>query len=108
MNHQIQRTKAWGIAKGITGPAGSGTISAQAGKMMEEATETLVAAINYNIAPTPAALEELKDGIGDTIVTLTLLADMVGLEIEDCLDHALQVIEARTGTMKNGQFIKDL
>jgi hypothetical protein len=32
---------------------------------------------------------------------------MYDLDIEECLEHALQVIEARTGKMENGQFIKD-
>jgi NTP pyrophosphatase (non-canonical NTP hydrolase) len=107
MRTKIKRVKAWAKSRGITGPDGSGTRIAQAGKMMEEAVETLLAVGNYGINPTRGNLLDVKDGIGDTIVTLVILAEMYDLDIEECLEHALQVIEARTGKMENGQFIKD-
>lgn len=52
-------------------------------------------------------LTEIKDGIGDTIVTLTLLANMYGLNLTDCVQHAYDEIKNRTGNMVNGQFVKD-
>ena len=50
---------------------------------------------------------EVKDGIGDTMVTLILLANMYGWTLEECLQVAYDVISKRTGKMVNGTFVKD-
>lgn len=49
---------------------------------------------------------ELKDGIGDVVVTLIILAQQNGLTIEDCLQTAYDVISKRTGKMIDGVFVK--
>ena len=51
--------------------------------------------------------EELIDAIGDTYVTLTILAMQSGTSIEDCIKGAYDVIKQRTGRTINGIFIKD-
>ena len=53
------------------------------------------------------ANNELKDGIGDTIVTLIILAAQNNLKIKDCLEYAYNEIKDRTGKTVNGTFIKD-
>lgn len=53
------------------------------------------------------ALAEAKDGIGDMLVTIILLAKMVNMDTVDCLQSAYDVIKKRTGKMINGQFVKD-
>lgn len=53
------------------------------------------------------ALAEAKDGIGDMLVTIILLAKMVNVDTVDCLQSAYDVIKKRTGKMINGQFVKD-
>lgn len=50
--------------------------------------------------------EELKDAIGDTIVTLIILSQQHGLTVEECLAQAYGVISKRTGKMVNGVFVK--
>ena len=50
--------------------------------------------------------EELKDAIGDTIVTLIILSQQQGLTVEECLAQAYGVISKRTGKMVNGVFVK--
>lgn len=50
--------------------------------------------------------EELKDGIGDTFVTLIILAKQNGLEPEECLEAAWEEIKNRTGKTVDGVFIK--
>jgi hypothetical protein len=52
-------------------------------------------------------MEEIADGIGDTMVTLILAAEMAGMSAEECLAQAYQEIAGRTGRMVNGQFCKD-
>lgn len=51
--------------------------------------------------------EEIKDAIGDVMVTLIIQANMWGLSAEDCLHHAYKSICARTGKIVNGKFVKD-
>lgn len=51
--------------------------------------------------------EGLKDGIGDVIVTLIILAQQNSLSIEECLRCAYKEIKDRTGKMVNGVFVKE-
>lgn len=100
MNTLIEKVLQWGIDKNITGPNGKGTRYAQADKMLEEAKETHYAVKTHNFP-------EIKDGIGDTMVTLILLAEMHNITLEECLQEAYDVIFKRTGKMVNGSFVKD-
>lgn len=100
MNELIQNVLQWGVNKGITGPDGKGTRYGQADKMLEEADETYCAVQDGD-------LDEVKDGIGDTVVTLILLAEMYGWSLEECLQQAYYVISKRTGKMVDGVFVKD-
>ena len=47
------------------------------------------------------------DGIGDAVVVLTNLAELVGVPIEECIEAAYNEIKNRTGKMINGTFKKD-
>lgn len=51
-------------------------------------------------------LNEFKDAIGDTIVTLINLANIIECDAEVCLDQAFNVIKLRKGLNKNGDFIR--
>jgi NTP pyrophosphatase (non-canonical NTP hydrolase) len=51
--------------------------------------------------------DEIKDAIGDILVTLIIQSKMQGMEIEDCLESAYNVISKRTGKMIGGVFVKD-
>lgn len=105
MNTLIENVLQWGKDKGITGPNGRGTKRGQADKMMEEAQETIDAV--YADHGTPECSDEIKDGIGDTVVTLILLAEMHGWTFEECLQVAYDEIKGRTGVMTDGVFVKD-
>lgn len=72
----------------------------QLAKCIEELGETSGALLRGN-------REELIDGLGDTLITLIILAAQQNLDIEDCLEEAYQVIKNRTGKTVNGSFIKD-
>jgi NTP pyrophosphatase (non-canonical NTP hydrolase) len=111
----IEAVRAWGVAKGITGPNGKGTLLGQLAKTQEELTETRDAAVLYSQAQFIAVRngkryetrEELIDGLGDVFVTIILAAEMAGLRIEDCLQAAYDEIKGRTGKMEGGIFVKD-
>jgi NTP pyrophosphatase (non-canonical NTP hydrolase) len=51
--------------------------------------------------------EEIKDGIGDTVVTLIGVCEMYGFTLEECLQQAYEVISKRSGKMVDGKFVKD-
>jgi NTP pyrophosphatase (non-canonical NTP hydrolase) len=50
--------------------------------------------------------EELKDAIGDLYVTIVILAQKSGMQIEDCAWQAYNVIKSREGRMIDGIFVK--
>lgn len=87
----------WAAEKGILDKA---TPIKQAMKTQEELTELCNAILDNN-------REEIKDAIGDIMVTLIIQAKMQGMTIEECLESAYNVISKRTGKMVNGQFVKD-
>jgi hypothetical protein len=113
MKTLIENIKQWGADKGITGPNGKGTLLGQLSKTQEELTETRDAAVRLGErhACNPDAFDraeaELIDGLGDTVVTLILAAEMAGLDFEECVQAAYDVIKSRTGKMEGGVFIKD-
>jgi len=69
-------------------------------KLMEEAGELGRAILKDNEG-------EQLDAIGDMVVVLTNLAELLGLSIEECVESAYDVISKRTGKMINGTFVKD-
>jgi len=114
MNELIENIKAWGIANGITGIDGKGTLLGQLSKTQEELTETRDAAVrshaplgHYACFTFGGIREQIKDGIGDCTVTLILAAELAGLDFEQCLEFAYDEIKGRTGAMVGGQFVKD-
>ena len=109
----------WGVDKGIFDAS---TPLRQLDKTQEELDETKDALEKLNNldyqhtlmkelgVPTETkeeALAEVKDGIGDMLVTIILLAEMVEMDSVDCLQAAYDVIKKRTGKMVDGQFVKD-
>lgn len=59
------------------------------------------------LADSVARGSDVKDDIGDVLVTLILLAKMKGTDLEECLRVAYSEICGRTGRMQNGTFVKD-
>ena len=69
-------------------------------KMVEELGETAAAIARGN-------QEKIKDGIGDCLVVLTILAAQNNLSVKECLRKAYDEIKDRKGRMVNGIFIKE-
>ena len=111
MNNLIQKIVNWGISKGILqevqeGLAGS--THAQLKKLAEETIETTEAYTTYrhNYASVDNWIH-LKEELGDIGVVWIMACSTLGLHPEECLQLAYEKIKERTGTMKNGQFVKD-
>lgn len=49
----------------------------------------------------------LRDGIGDVVVTLIILAIQNDMDIYECLNTAYDEIKGRKGKMVNGVFVKE-
>lgn len=49
----------------------------------------------------------LKDAIGDTLVTIIVLAYQLDLDVTECLSIAYDEIKNRKGKMINGTFVKE-
>jgi len=97
MNKLIQEVIEWGKSKNLIKKENS---YKQFCKVVEEVAEVGTALNNKDEA-------ELIDAIGDSTVTLILLAAQNGLDFEQCLQSAYNVIKDRTGKTENGVFIKD-
>lgn len=91
----VKQVEQWSINKNLH----NGNSDRQALKFYEEVGE-VAAALSRNDK------EALKDGIGDTIVTLIILAQQQGWTLEECLQYAYDEIKNRKGKMINGTFVK--
>ena len=89
-------------------------------KTQEELDETMVALKRLKAAQENPSLDfvdeeeeislslfEAKDGIGDMLVTIIILAEMVGFDTTECLEAAYNEIKNRKGKMVNGFFVKE-
>ncbi|HEL1585294.1 TPA: MazG-like family protein [Streptococcus suis] len=50
--------------------------------------------------------QALKDAIGDSLVTLIVLAYQLRLDLVECLEIAYEEIKDRNGKMVNGTYVK--
>ncbi|MBO1214102.1 MazG-like family protein [Staphylococcus nepalensis] len=96
INKLIEQVEYWSVEKGLH----RGNPDRQALKFYEEAGE-VGAALSRN------KLDDLKDGIGDTVVTLIILAQQHGWSLQECLQYAYDEIKDRRGETRNGTFIKE-
>jgi len=53
-------------------------------------------------------MDETNDALGDALVSLIILADLLKTDLVDCLSEAYEVIRKREGRMVNGIFVKDV
>lgn len=95
MNHLVEKIEAWSISKNLD----TAESSKQFLKVTEEVGEVASALARNNI-------HALKDGIGDVVVTLIILAQQNELTLEECVQAAYDEIKGRTGRMVNGVFVK--
>jgi len=87
----VEKIKAWGREKQISNP------TAQVVKVMEELGE---------LSADFLRCKDMSDDLGDVMVTLIILADILGYDLRQCLGSAWAEIEKRVGVTENGCFIK--
>ena len=89
--------RAWAKERGLYD---KGDPKTQYIKLMEETGEIGRALLKEDT-------NEIVDGIGDAVVVLTNLAELIGVPIEECIQEAYNVISKRKGKMINGTFVKE-
>ena len=94
---QFDLIRDWAEERGLYD---DGDIKTQALKLMEEAGEICRAVLKKD-GP------EIIDGIGDCVVVLTNLAELIEVPIEECIEAAYNEIKDRKGKMANGTYVKD-
>jgi len=94
---QFDLIRTWAEDRGLYD---KGDPKTQALKLVEEVGETCRAILKEDY-------DEVIDGIGDSVVVLTNLAELMGVSIEECIASAYGEISSRTGKMVNGTFKKD-
>lgn len=96
INPQFENIRQWAEDRNLI--EGSKPVN-QISKLIEEMGE-LATGVNKG------KNDLIADGIGDSIVVLTILAKQCGLNIEDCIDLAWNEIKDRKGRMIDGIFVK--
>ena len=94
---QFDLIRDWADERGLYD---NGDPKTQTLKLMEEAGEICRAVLKKD-GP------EIVDGIGDCVVVLTNLAELIEVPIEDCIERAYNEIKDRKGKMANGTYVKD-
>ena len=97
VNNVFEDIRGWARTRGIYD---SGDVKTQLIKLYEETGELSEAVLKDNML-------DIVDAIGDSVVVLTNLATLAGVNIEHCIDAAYGEIRQRTGTMVNGTFVKE-
>lgn len=91
----------WGRDKGLDDPR------AQLNKVIEEVGEIAheITRNHYDLEASEQP-DELCDAIGDALVTIIILADILNMDPMACLEIAYEAIANRIGETKNGTFVK--
>ena len=95
--NMFDNIREWARVRGLYD---KGNTHTQYVKLQEEAGELAKALLKDDQV-------EIVDAIGDMVVVLTNLAHLRGVNIENCITSAYEVINKRTGKMINGTFVKD-
>jgi NTP pyrophosphatase (non-canonical NTP hydrolase) len=98
LNELDMLVRHWAEARNLISGA---TSQAQTVKLFEEGGEVAHAVACGD-------RDALKDGIGDMMVVLIILAAQNGLTLRDCLSAAYDEIKDRKGRMVDGIFVKDV
>ena len=96
LDQLVKQVETWSVDKDLH----NGNSDRQALKFYEEAGEVASALSR-------GQMDALKDGIGDTVVTLIILAQQHDMTLQECLQYAYDEIKGRKGKIINGTFVKE-
>ena len=87
----------WADDRGLLVP---GNHYKQTIKLVEEVGELCGSILKQND-------EDARDALGDIQVVLIILSEQLGMDLDECLESAYNVIKNRTGKTIDGTFVKD-
>lgn len=93
MNELVKLIEKWAREKNLD--------IAEPEKQMLKVVEEVAAALARNNK------NDLRDGIGDVVVTLVILAMQNDMDLYECLNQAYNEIKDRKGKNVNGVFVKE-
>lgn len=96
MNQLTENIKQWATDRNLI----NAEPHKQMLKLMEEVGEIAAGLARGDV-------DEVKDGIGDVMVVITILAEQVGTSIEECTAIAWDEIKDRKGRLVDGVFVKE-
>lgn len=96
LQETVDKVRTWAIYRGLD----EADPFKQMLKLMEEVGEIAAALARGD-------MDEVKDGIGDVQVVLTILSMQIGTSVETCAGIAYNEIKDRKGKMINGVFVKE-
>lgn len=97
MNNLFELVKDWGNSHDLHDPI------MQYAKVNEEVGE-----IGHELTRNHYDSPELKDALGDSLITLIILSNILGFDLVECLQSAYNEIKDRQGFTKNGTFVKNI
>lgn len=92
----FEKVMEWGENHKLTNP------KAQLNKVLEELGE-----VAHEVTRNRYDTDAFRDGIGDTLVTIIILANITGNDPRECLRMAYDEIKDRVGITEEDTFIKD-
>ena len=96
MNELIQKIQQWSINRGLD----QQSPDKQLHKLVEELGELSGGYSRKNT-------DVVADSLGDMFVVMTIFCQQLNLDIQDCVEMAVNEIEGRKGQMVDGVFVKD-
>lgn len=96
MDKLINQVEKWSKDKGLD----EAESSKQMLKVIEEVGEVAASLARND-------MDELRDGIGDVVVTLIILAQQNDIDLYECLNQSYTEIADRKGKMIDGVFVKE-
>ena len=99
MDEVADKIVEWAQEKGLL-EKGLEAENAQLNKLQEELGE-------FSLELMRGDYKKSRMELGDVLVVCTIMANLLGTDVQSCLQNAYDKISKRTGKTINGQFVKD-
>lgn len=110
MLNLIDKVRGWAYERNlIFGSTPEKQLQKTAGELIELAIEVGREEAIRDFSGPVGSAQRVKTAseLGDVLVTLIIVAEQLGLEMEDCLSVAYEKIKDRKGVMRGGVFVKE-
>lgn len=107
MLNLIDKVRGWAYERNlIFGSTPEKQLEKTAAELIELTVEVAKEGFDH-LTPVDVRSGRIASELGDVLVTLIIVAEQLGLEMEDCLSVAYEKIKDRKGVMRGGVFVKE-